>query len=406
MYNEFLARYTKSGTPIKDLSRFASLMHRLGDPQDKLRFIHVAGTNGKGSAVRMLSEIFTLAGYTTGEFTSPFIYHYNDRIKIDGKEIPDEDIERFIKVIEPCLSDEGYSQFEITNAIAFLWYVENNCDAVILEAGMGGLLDSTNIIKNNICSVIMSVSLDHTAVLGNTTAEIAAQKAGIIKDGCPCVLYPLNDSDTLNAVEKAARKCASKLIIPDTAAITEENVDEHGCRFLYKGERYKTSMAGRHQIYNAVTAAEAAHTAIAEYDRITDDIIKEGIFRAAVPSRMQIISGQPEIIIDGAHNPDAMKRLADFVSALPHSPKIMVCGMNSSKDHKTALSCISPYIDHAYCIDDFTFGTVSADEIAECFTSAETATTKEALYLAKQRAGDNGLVVIAGSLYIASAIFE
>ncbi|MBQ5310533.1 MAG: bifunctional folylpolyglutamate synthase/dihydrofolate synthase, partial [Oscillospiraceae bacterium] len=153
MYSDFLDRFTKSGAPVKDLSRFASLMHRLGDPQDSLRFIHVAGTNGKGSAVRMLTEIFTRAGYKTGEFTSPFIYRYNDRIKINGREIPDKDIERLIEKIKPALTDEGYSQFEITNAVAFLWYAEQKCDAVILEAGMGGLLDSTNIIKDNICSV-------------------------------------------------------------------------------------------------------------------------------------------------------------------------------------------------------------------------------------------------------------
>lgn len=188
----FLDKYTKSGTPVTSLARFALLLDKLGNPQDYLKFIHIAGTNGKGSATRMLANSLTLAGYKTGEFTSPFIYRYNDRIKINGEEIPDNELARLIDIIKPILENDnaGYSQFEITNAIAFMYYAEQKCDVVVLETGMGGLYDSTNIIRDNICSVIMSISFDHTAILGNTIEKIAYQKAGIIKDAAPLCFIP------------------------------------------------------------------------------------------------------------------------------------------------------------------------------------------------------------------------
>ena len=400
MYDKFLSRFTKSGAPVTDLSRFAGLMHALGDPQDELRFVHVAGTNGKGSVVRIISAALSGAGYKTGEFTSPYIYRYNDRIKINGEEIPDERIEQLIARIAPLVDEEkGYSQFEITTAIAFCYYLEEKCDVVVLEAGLGGLLDCTNIIKAPLCSVITSVSLDHTAILGDTVEKIAMQKAGIIKPGSPCVLYPVQYGGTKDIIAKKAAECGSTLIIPACPRIQKGSQT-----FELEGVRYTTGMNGVHQIYNAVTAIKALELLSSSFPAMTREDIQNAVSRAALPSRLQTLRTSPLVLIDGAHNEDAMKMLAAYVSTLENKPKIMICGMSRSKDYKASLSHISPFIDRAFCIDGFTQGTVPRDELVPCFADAAGADTGTAVREAFSLAGTNGAVIIAGSLYIPGAI--
>lgn len=403
----FLDSFTKSGAPVRDLSRFEGLMYRLGDPQDSLDFIHVAGTNGKGSAVRMIASSLILAGYKTGEFTSPYIYKYNDRIKINGQPIPDDELTKLVRVVKQALagSAEDYSQFEITNAIAFLYYAQNDCDAVVLETGVGGLFDSTNIIRDNICSVIMSISYDHTAVLGDTIEKIAFQKAGIIKEECPVVMYPKNPPDADRIIKKYAAIHGSRLYCPDLGKLTPETIGINGNRFLYKGREYQTAMAGYHQIYNAITAIEALNVLKKEYLRLTQQKIRRGIAEAVMPSRCQVVRQKsPMVIIDGAHNPDGMRALSEFIKQLPHYPKIMICGMSADKDWQTALSYISPYIDKAYCIDGFCPRTVFAPKLAQMFSDAECLPLSDVYHRAFSAAGDSGLLLIGGSLYLPAAL--
>lgn len=403
----FLSQYTKSGTPVKDLSRFEGLMRKLGDPQKYLKFIHIAGTNGKGSAARMLANMLTLAGYKTGEFTSPFIFRYNDRIKINGEEIPDRELERLIGYIEPVVAADlaGYSQFEITNAAAFMYFAEQKCDVVVLETGVGGLNDSTNIIRNNVCSVIMSISFDHTAILGDTIEEIAFQKAGIIKDECPVIMYPDNPAAADRVIEKYAAIHGSRLYTPNLNKLKLPKTSPDGCSFLYGLREYRTTMPGMHQIYNALTVIEAANVIKKSFPALRDGIIAEGIKTAVMPSRCQIIQKKsPMVIVDGAHNPDGMKALSDFIRTLPHFPKVMICGMSEDKDWKKSLSYISPYIDKAYCIDGFCPKPVFAPKLTECFEDAETASLSDVYRKAYVYAGKSGLLLIGGSLYIPSAL--
>lgn len=403
----FLERYTKSGTPVHDLTRFALLLDKLGNPQNYLKFVHIAGTNGKGSVTRMLANSLSLAGYKTGEFTSPFIFRYNDRIKINGEEIPDSELVRIINILKPILACDtaDYSRFEITNAVAFIYFAEQKCDIVVLETGLGGLYDSTNIIRDNICSVIMSISYDHTAILGNTIEEIAFQKAGIIKDECPVVLYPENSNKVEDVIRKYAVIHGSKLYIPDTSKLKITHAGTDGCTFFYKGREYATEMAGKHQVYNAVTAIEAAGVIRKKYRRLTDNIVFEGISTAIMPSRCQIIREKsPMVIVDGAHNPDGMKALSEFISTLPNYPKIMICGMSADKDWQKALSYISPYIDKAFCIDGFCPKTVFSPKLAKCFKDAECIPISQVYHRAYVCAGDKGLLLIGGSLYIPSAL--
>ena len=181
----FVEGFSRSGKPVKDLSRIAGLMHRLGDPQDSLQFIHIAGTNGKGSVAEYLTNILRRSGYRTGTFTSPYILCYEDRIRLNGENIPEAALCRACEQVKAAAGEEGFSQFEITFAMAMLYFAEAGAEVVVLEAGLGGLLDCTNIIKQPLCSVITSVSYDHMAILGNTIEEIAAQKAGILSAVSP-----------------------------------------------------------------------------------------------------------------------------------------------------------------------------------------------------------------------------
>ena len=217
----FLDSFSRLGKRAVGLERIRALLKALGDPQDSLAFIHVTGTNGKGSICEMLSEVFIRSGYKTGLFTSPYIIEYNDRIRINGKNISDKALSGLLPKVREAAESTGFmadfSQFEITQAAAFCYFAMEKCDIVILEAGLGGLLDSTNVIDKNICSVIGSVSYDHMAVLGNTLEEIAAQKAGIIKEGCPCILSSGNDERVISVFERTARKMGLSLLSPTWA---------------------------------------------------------------------------------------------------------------------------------------------------------------------------------------------
>lgn len=211
---EFINSYSKSGGKITDLSRAQELMERIGSPEKKLRFVHIAGTNGKGSTVEYISGILINAGYRTGQFTSPFIRRYNDRIRINGSDIGDSDLCRIASCVKERVSERPYSQFEITMAIAMLWYVQEKCDVVVLETGIGGLLDSTNVIPPPLLSVITSVSLDHTAILGDTVEKISAQKAGIIKKGSAVLLSADNPESVFKVVRDRADSIGADFLSP------------------------------------------------------------------------------------------------------------------------------------------------------------------------------------------------
>ncbi|MDE5860362.1 MAG: bifunctional folylpolyglutamate synthase/dihydrofolate synthase, partial [Oscillospiraceae bacterium] len=255
---KYLNSFSKLGKPVNNLLRFARIMHALGDPQEHLSFVHVAGTNGKGSTVRMIANSLTGAGYRTGEFTSPYISVYNDRIRIDGINISDMELSEIVTQIQPIIDGLciDCSQFEISTAIAFIYFAAKKCDIIVLEAGMGGLLDCTNIIEKPCVSVITSVSLDHTAILGDTLEKIARQKAGIIKQDCPVVLATAQNKEVHALVYRTATQFNSLFVTPNTARLKIEKCDYTGNKFIYKNFPYYTSMLGKHQIHNALTAIE------------------------------------------------------------------------------------------------------------------------------------------------------
>ena len=405
---KYLNSFSKLGKPVDSLMRFERIMRALGDPQKGMSFVHVAGTNGKGSTVRMIAGSLARAGYKTGEYTSPYIVVYNDRIRINGVNISDDELAEIVTQIQPIIDGlcTECSQFEITTAIAFIYFAAKKCDVVVLEAGLGGLLDCTNIIEKSTASVITSISLDHTAVLGNTIGKIARQKAGIIKQECPLVLAPSQKREVYVLMYKTAMQFNSPFITPNTDRLKVDKCDYTGNHFIYKGFAYRTSMVGRHQIDNALTAIETLYTIKRRgFNRLSYLNIYEGIKSAQVPSRCQIIrEDKPFIMIDGAHNPDGMRALADFIRTVPKEPKVMVCGMMEDKDWQTAIGYISRYIDRAVCLDGFAPKTVFAPRLAEMFREGEVSNLRDAVSRAVTIAGTEGMVVVAGSLYLAAAL--
>ncbi|MCL2053500.1 MAG: bifunctional folylpolyglutamate synthase/dihydrofolate synthase [Oscillospiraceae bacterium] len=407
---KYIDGFSKSGEPVKNLYRFKRVMSALSNPQERLKLVHVAGTNGKGSTARMVANALALAGYKTGEFTSPYIRAYNERIRINGVNISDMELCEIVSQIAPLLEGvtDGCSQFEITTAIALVYFAAKNCEAVVLETGVGGLLDCTNIINTTLVSVITSISYDHTAVLGNSLEAIAFQKAGIIKPGRPVVLSPNQSKEAVSVVRAAANAKNSLLIIPNTERLTVEKCDCEGNRFIYKNALYVTSMLGKHQIENAMTAIETIRILRKiGFPKLSFIHAYEGIKTAKPLSRCQILrADEPFIMIDGAHNPGGMRALADFIREIPKAPKIMICGISNDKDWKTAIGYISRYIDFAVCVDGFAPQTVFAPTLAELFVSAEACPLRKAVPKAIDLAGAHGMVVIAGSLYLASALMK
>lgn len=407
-YNEamsFVNSYSKSGKAVTDLSRARELMKRIGNPEKQLKFVHVAGTNGKGSTVEYISNALIYSGYKTGQFTSPYIIHYADRIRINGQEIDEKSLCEIAEKVKNSVADAEYSQFEITMAIALLWYVREKCDIIVLEAGIGGLLDCTNVIPPPLVAVITSISLDHTAILGDTVEKIAAQKAGIIKENSAVILSIGNSDSVLEIVKNSAEKANSKLIEinPDFEILP---VESDGQPFVYCGKSYKTAMFGNAQPINAVTAIEVCHFLRKKGFDISEENIKKSVETSQIKARCQYIDGEPPFIIDGGHNPEG---IANFVGVLDeiNRPVYAVLGMVDTKDYEQGATRIAHYAKKIYTVDSFAYNAVNADKLAEIaseFAYAESCgTLEEAVGKATGDALMNdGIVAVCGSLYLAS----
>lgn len=409
---EYIFGFSHSGKPVKDLSRIKALMAALGDPQDRLRFVHIAGTNGKGSTARMFDGVFVRAGLKTGLFTSPFIIEYADRIQVNDRNIDSEALARLAGKVHEAVSrfpkDMGFSQFEITQAIAFLYFEEQDCDIVVLETGLGGLLDCTNIITTPLLTVITKVDLDHTAILGDTVELIAAQKAGIIKRGVPCVLSAGNTEEVRAVVSEKAQKMDSQLVIPDVECFRVQNSGLEGTSFTYKGKSYQTSMAGIHQTDNAMTVIEGCEL-LREKLGLTDEDISAGISDAVLHGRTEILSREPLVLLDGGHNPDGVRALAKVIAG--KRPCHAVIGMCRDKNLREALTVLIPHVDSFVTVDGFSDRAEKAEDLAELIYSlggksrpAEEDLLTEIEKMKQQNT--DGLTLICGSLYLVSAVHE
>ena len=338
-------KHTKIG-----LERMRDFMHALGDPQEKLRYVHIAGTNGKGSACVMTQSILTAAGFRTGLYISPHLDQFNERLSIDGQMISDADLRRLaarVRAAAETLGEEP-TDFEMITAMAFCWFEEQHCDLVVLEVGMGGRLDATNVISHPEVCAIMHIGLDHTEFLGDTVEKVAAEKAGILKPGADCVLYHQLPS-VMDVVQQRFADvnpdAAARLVITDPTAFTARARTIDGQVFDYRVRQHlRIQLLGNYQMENAMAVLDIIDCLIRRGWGISEDAIRAGLAQATWPGRFEVLSREPLLIVDGAHNPNGVEALVDTIRAYFPDQKInFVMGVMKDKDYHTMLRLIAPY---------------------------------------------------------------
>ena len=335
-----------------DLTNIKEIMKRLGNPQDQLKYVHVAGTNGKGSVIAYLYTTLSKAGYHAGRYISPSVYTYREKIEVEGIPISREQFAkhttRVAAVIEE-MTAEGLAHptpFEIETAVAFLFFAEEKCDPVILEVGMGGITDATNLIHTTELAVLVPISMDHQSFLGNTIAEIAEKKAGIIKPGCSVVTIG-QEPEALEVIKKVSREAGADLCVAEVL-----EADFTGQSFSYKGEKYTLSLAGSYQTENAVLALEALRILDERGYHTTTDQRKEGLKATHWNGRLTIIHRDPLFIVDGAHNPAAADMLEDSVRKYFKDRRMFfIMGVFKDKDYPYIIRKLCPYAEQILAIE-------------------------------------------------------
>ncbi len=376
------------------LHRIGALLEALGNPQMRVPVVHIAGTNGKGSTAAFCDAVFRASGLKTGLFISPFVLDFRERIQINGNYIAPEDLAELTTLI----AETGITvnEFEVITAIAFLYFERNGCDIVVLETGLGGKADSTNISADVRVSVLTKIGLDHTAVLGDTVEQIAEEKCGILKNDVT-VTSPNQPPAALQII----RQRAKKLIVPDLSALTVQKCTLLGNAFTYKGVAYETTLGGEYQIENAVTAIE---TVLASGFDITAENLQKGLLSAAFPARLEVLSRSPLLVLDGAHNPDGAAVLTHALEDLGQ-PVTAIIGMMRDKNVSAFLQIVLPFCTRVICVPACDLPrTMPAEELAriaaEMHPNVQTAeSVEQALSMTDDRP-----TFIFGSLYLAAEV--
>ena len=399
-YIHSLSRFGKKS----GLSNIKLMTERLGNPQDKLKFIHIAGTNGKGSVSNMLKNILMSHSYKVGHYVSPYIEFFGERICINNEMISDEDLVYYTNRVRSVCEDITPIEFEFITAAAFLYYYDKKCDVVVLETGLGGRFDATNVIKTSLEEVITSIGLDHTAILGNTLDEIAFEKAGIIKPGTQVVAGAGIGKSCLDVIKE---KCISEnavLTVPEEK-VSDIRYDSDYTRFVYKGLDIKLSLKGTYQIDNAVTAVETA-LLLKDSLGIDKDDILIGLSNSKWKCRFEVKRGNPDIVSDGAHNSHAIKVLMESMDVYyPDKKRVFLFSMLNEKDYEKSIELISDKCDTMIITTVPSYRQTSADEIFEYARKRKECclfipSPEEALKKAADIAGESGVVCIFGSLYL------
>ena len=395
---------------VPGVFRIKRLLQYLGNPQEELKFVHIAGTNGKGSTAVMCAAAFQEAGYKTGLYISPFIIDFRERFQIDGEMISKQEfVELFIQVKDAYnrIIAEGLecNEYDFITALAFLYFKRNRCDIVCLEVGLGGDADATNIIPPPEAAVITKVSYDHMKVLGDTIQQIAKAKAGIIKRGSPCICYPEQTEDVLEVIMQTCAKMQSPLILPNMYQTEILRCDENGTIFLYGGREYHLKLVGRHQIDNAITAIETLRNL--KTLQLTEQQIANGIAKATFPARMEVLKRDPIVVLDGAHNPNGFAALSKSIRMFQCSPKIGVCGVLKDKSYHHEMALLNGVLDHVVVTNVDSPRGLDAEELKQAtegnqFQVSLSADPRQAYQQALNLAGKQGGVFIFGSLFLAA----
>ncbi len=398
------------------LHNIRMLLALMGDPQKKLHFVHIAGTNGKGSTSAFIGSILSEAGYRTGIYTSPYIQRFTERIRIGSEEIPKEelvDITSFVKssVDRMLAAGENHpTEFEIITAIAFEYFCRMKCDIVVLETGLGGRFDSTNIIEVPDLAVIMTISLDHTERLGKTLTEIAFEKAGIIKPGGDVLVYS-QSSEAEQVFERVCEQRGARLHKIDFSSIVLHEFGIDGQVFSYSTfSRLRIGLLGKHQTHNAAVAVDAALKLGEKGFIVTDWDIKRGLESTRWPGRLEVLSKKPVLIIDGAHNPEAAAVLKKTLDEyFPHKQLTFIMGVAADKDYRTMMTTVLPGCKKLIAVTTLTNRALPALELAEyasryCNDVSISDTIEGAIRTSMDEASQDDVICAFGSLYYMGAI--
>ena len=397
--------YRKGAKP--GLVREQQLLALLGNPEKTLKFIHIAGTNGKGSTAAMTASILHKAGYKAGLFTSPYIYRFNERIQLSGNQIPDADVIRLtakLRALVPQMT-EPPTEFEFVTAMAMEYYREQKADIVVLEVGMGGLNDATNVIPAPEVAVITNIGLDHTDALGDTVEKIAANKAGIFKEGCDAVVY--RGTAGVEAVyETLCKEKSIPLHKADFEGLRSISHDLFG-QVFHAGDRKNITLPllGDHQLHNAAVVLSVADALIARGWKITEENIYDGIREVSWPGRFDIVCREPLFIIDGGHNPQCIEALVKNIRDYLTGRKVIaLTGVLADKDYGEMFRPVMELVSEFVCITPDNPRKLESAELARHLTAAGATATacetvKEGVDLARKLAGQQGAVLCFGSLY-------
>jgi len=419
-----------------DLDRMFKLMERVGNPYLRYPVIHIAGTKGKGSVSAFCAKVLQEAGYRVGLYTSPHLQQFTERIQVNGELIPHPDVINLVNEIKPHVSAIPHlTTFELMTALGFLYFARQNVDVAVVEVGLGGRLDATNIV-NPMVSVITSLSFDHMNVLGNTLSEIASEKAGIIKSGRPVVLAPQKE-EPLHVIEKIAAERNSPLIeigkdysfkslshsldqqsfeLRRTTNLNNyydrPGVKNHFISVINKPNQFTIPLLGSHQVENATTAFAALEIVHQETLTLTEYNIKKGFETVIWPGRFEVLRKEPPVIVDSAHNSDSALRLRQAVDDyLPGRPVIMVFGASEDKDIKGMFAELIPRIKElvvTQSIHPRALNTEILATLAKEFNSKIEVknSVEEALRYALEAAGKNAAVLVTGSIFVVAAARE
>ncbi len=394
------------------LERVGELLDRLRNPQDDLKFVHIAGTNGKGSCAAMCASILRSAGLRTGLFTSPYLFRFNERMQIDGREIDNAALAELIGRIAPLAESmaEHPTEFELITAAALLWYKEQNCDIVVLEVGLGGRLDATNIIGPPEAAVIMNIGLDHTEILGDTPEKIAAEKAGIIKGGCPVVLYSQSEG-VEQVVRQRCMDAGSELTVTEPEALVSLSDGPEGQVFSYKEVTYRLPLLGAHQLRNAAAAIETARLLRRRGWPVDEEAVRQGLATVSWPARFEILRPErPCFVVDGGHNPQCAETVAaNLLRYFPDRRRVLLLGVLADKDYPRLLEILAPAADAFVCVTPDSPRALPAEALAEHLARfgkpvRACGSIEEGVAAALAEAGETGMACAVGSLYMAGRV--
>ena len=397
---------------VPGLGRTQALLEKMGNPEKKLKFVHIAGTNGKGSTAAMTASILRKAGYRTGLYTSPYIYRFHERMQVDGMEITDEELSAVTEYVKPLAQSlkETPTEFELVCCIAFEYFVRKGCDIVVLEVGMGGAFDATNVIETPEVAVITNIGLDHTEVLGDTLEKIAQTKSGIFKDNGHAVVY--RGTPSVEAVfERVCAERNTALIKADFASLKLKKHSLDGQVFDC-GDRKDLvlPLLGDHQLHNASVVLSVVDTLKQIGWNISEQNIRDGLRDVQWPGRFDIVSRSPLFIIDGGHNPQCIEALVKNIEDYLKNRKVIaITGVLADKDYADMYVPVMPYVHKFVCITPPNPRKLEAMELAKYLRekgadAVGSETIEDGVKLALREAGADGVILCFGSLYSIGSI--